>query len=370
MSTKKTSVTVLGIAATYVGTVIGAGYASGQEILQYFVFFGVNGIWSILLCGILFFGLGYFAIVLGRKLRTSQYQKIISPFKSKLPQHFSDIMIMFSLLGTFVIMIAGNSANFAKQFGLPLAVGGIVLAALCVVNLYFGLRGLVFMQTMLVPVMIVTAIGVSIYSIINPIDSSATEVVVNSSPIIQNWFMAAVLYVSFNVQLAIAVLVPMGNEGRATGKTLFLGTLLGGLLLAAGAFTEYFALISNASVVGTSVLPMVDLAGRIGPTMQLIYTVILFFGLYSTALSCFFGAYERISFIPMAAKLGRMPLLIIIAVVAFIASFVGFTKLVGYLYPLLGYGGIIIMALMTAMFYKVIIRKQPVAVAEQESSPS
>ena len=46
----------LGIAATFIGTTIGAGYASGQEILQYFVSFGIlGGMGALAIAGALFF---------------------------------------------------------------------------------------------------------------------------------------------------------------------------------------------------------------------------------------------------------------------------------------------------------------------------
>ena len=45
-------------AATYVGTVVGAGFASGQEVLQFFGLLGPSGPLGILLAvaGVLVFG--------------------------------------------------------------------------------------------------------------------------------------------------------------------------------------------------------------------------------------------------------------------------------------------------------------------------
>jgi len=34
------------VAATYIGTVVGAGFASGQEMLQFFAVFGLKGFWD------------------------------------------------------------------------------------------------------------------------------------------------------------------------------------------------------------------------------------------------------------------------------------------------------------------------------------
>ena len=45
---------MLHIRLTYLGEVIGAGFASGKELLQYFVSFSQHGIWRIALASVLF----------------------------------------------------------------------------------------------------------------------------------------------------------------------------------------------------------------------------------------------------------------------------------------------------------------------------
>ena len=42
------------IAGAYVGTVVGAGFASGQEVLQFFTYFGLKSILAIALATLLF----------------------------------------------------------------------------------------------------------------------------------------------------------------------------------------------------------------------------------------------------------------------------------------------------------------------------
>ena len=45
---------VLQIAAVYVGTIVGAGFATGQEIVEFFSRFGFIGLIGILMSGYLF----------------------------------------------------------------------------------------------------------------------------------------------------------------------------------------------------------------------------------------------------------------------------------------------------------------------------
>ena len=44
---------VLRVAFAFVGVVVGAGFATGQEIMQYFVAFGINGVWGAVLSAVI-----------------------------------------------------------------------------------------------------------------------------------------------------------------------------------------------------------------------------------------------------------------------------------------------------------------------------
>lgn len=106
------------------------------------------------------------------------------------------------------------------------------------------------------------------------------------------------------------------------------------------------ALTANAPVVGRAELPMVELAGRIAPWAKAVYTVVLLLAQLTTAVSCLYGLVERGG---KVAGLSRMPawlLGLIMAVAAVLLSPVGFSSLVGTVYPMLGYAGILIIVLM------------------------
>ena len=349
---KKSVLGTLAIASTYVGTVIGAGYASGQEILQYFSFFREKGVWGIGIATILFFIFGYFPVYLGNKLDTDDYVSVINPTKSALPKYFVDILITLSLFGTLTIMLAGAGTTLNEQFNIPIMAGSILMGVLLILNTFMGLEGIVKVLSAIVPFMIIGALFISLYAILNPIDTDTTgELVINSSPLLKNWYMAAVLYVSFNVQLAIAVLVPLGKTIKDK-NIMFNGILFGSIVLGVCAFALYYALEKNIYLIGTASLPMVVLAGQISEPVQMVYSFILILGLYSTAISCFFGSFMRFQKIGYLKNVSPKFIIFMTALIGLIASSVGFTDLVGTVYPLLGYGGIVIMILIVASVVK------------------
>ncbi len=59
---------------TYIGTVVGAGFASGQEIMQFFTVYGIGGIWGIVVVLFLFGWLGTRMMVMGARLKARSYE--------------------------------------------------------------------------------------------------------------------------------------------------------------------------------------------------------------------------------------------------------------------------------------------------------
>lgn len=345
--TDTSKVTAFGMAATFIGTIIGAGFASGNEVLQYFVSWGWWGTGSIILATAGFFLFGLVSLQLGYKLKTDEYAEAINPTKNPLPKLYCDIMITITLFGTFIIMVAGAGGLVTKLFDIPPLVGSIGVGILVVLNLLWGIEGLVRVQEFMVPILIIGAILVGLWFVINPLPggNEGTYEVISSSYLQQHWIINGILYVAFNFQLAIAVLVPLGNHAK-NKQAILPGILAGAIGLGAGALMVYGAMMLNAAVVGQDPYPMVELAGNIHPSMRYIYSVLLFFGLYSTAISCFYGTVTRLSYIPALKGVNNIVLMAIISLVGVLLSQFGFSDLVGQVYPILGFGGLVVMAIM------------------------
>lgn len=359
--------TAFGIASTYVGTIIGAGYASGQEILQFFNAFREKGLIGIVVATLLFIVAGYVPMMVGKRLNSGDYNQVISVGKTNLAKIFSDIVITFTLFSTLTIMIAASGTTFMQTFGWPLIAGGIIMCVLLMVSLFAGLDGIVKALSAVVPVMVVGAFVTAFYFIINPVPVAdpTKEIIVNSSPLIKHWSLSGLLYVTFNYVVAIAVNISLGQQARST-KDIRNGALAGGLILGFCAFALYMALGKNLHIIGTSDLPIVDLVNTISPTFGSFYSIILFAGLYSTAISCFFGVYQRFIQLPALSKLSNNTIIVLITVVSLAASMLGFSNLIGYVYPGIGYAGIIILGITIYKYSKTEKMAEEDAVVLQE----
>ncbi|MCX7747768.1 MAG: hypothetical protein N2645_12910 [Clostridia bacterium] len=344
-------ISTLKIAATYIGTIVGAGFASGQEILQFFAVFGNNGIWGLAVVSLLFIVFGYIIMVLGLKLHSESHLKIIKYSGGRFIGSIIDFIITFFLFGALTAMIAGAGALVEQQFHIPRIWGNLFMGTITALTVLTGLNGVINSISAVVPFLIVSAIGISIASVlVSPGGADIMPVAANeASALIKNWFWAAILYTSYNIVLAISVLGPLGLTA-GNRKTIRNGAVLGGLGLGVAALAIFFALEGNINEVRGIEVPMIFIASRISFVMQILYAVVLLAEIYTTAVGSLYGFSARITDIK---KINTKYLVIGSTLLAFAASQLGFSNLVRYLYPVVGYGGIVLLAALLYSIYKL-----------------
>lgn len=330
----KKRITVMKVAGTYIGTVVGAGFASGQEILQFFVVFGKKGLWGLLVVTFLFIFFGYIVMELGYKLKASNHLPIVRKTGGRILGVFSDAVITFFLFGALTAMIAGSGALFSQEFNLHPLIGSMFMALISIVTVMGGFQGTIDSISFVVPFLILAAIGVSIASIfISPVTTAAKEL--PRSGFLRNWLWSAILYTSYNSVTAISILGPLGYR---TGNinTLRKGAILGGLGLGLGGLAIFTALYANAAAVQNLEVPMIFVAGRISPFIKVLYAIVLLAEIYTTAVSDLYGFTARIC----QTEKNKAFVIIISTCAAFLLSLAGFSNLVRYLYPAVGYCGV------------------------------
>ena len=84
---------------------------------------------------------------------------------------------------------------------------------------------------------------------------------------------------------------------------------------------------------------MIEIASKISPVFKLLFAVVLFAEVYTTAVGNLYGFVRR-----MKLKLPKIWTIIIPTALALVVSQLGFSNMVRYLYPAVGYGGILFFA--------------------------
>ncbi len=322
----------LRVAATYIGAVMGAGFASGQEIVQFFIVYREKGILGILMAGGLFALLGFGALMIIKQHRINSYQELFLILLGRRLGAVCEILITVFLFAGLVIMLAGSGAVFQEYFGLAPTLG-ILLTSLAVwIALASKGEGVMWINTVLIPLKLLICVAVSfaVLSAVPPQVDAVSSLRVPSRP----WFISAVLYVSFNMTFALVVLASLGREIRGNVA----GGALGGIGLGIFALAIGLALFRYYPAVGGYQVPMVHIAFRVSPQMGIFYLLVLWFAMITAAVG------NAFSFIKRVTRLSAVPYqaasLAALGAAVPLAHF-QFSSLVAVVYPLFGYIGLL-----------------------------
>jgi uncharacterized membrane protein YkvI len=335
----------LKLAATYIGTVVGAGFASGQEVLHFFTSFGIKGFSGLIIATVLFIIFGYISMISGYELKARSHLRIIMHAGGKYLGTFIDYVITFFLFGSMTAMIAGAGALVRQQFGISPLWGNLAMVILTVLTVLTGTTGVINSISFVVPFLMTAAVGVSLAAIfIAPREFTALPVsyALIGADLVRSWWWAAILYVSYNMVVAVSVLGPLGNSA-AGRKQIRNGAVLGGLGLGLGATSIYFSMLKYYEYVRLLEIPMAVIAGRISYIVQVAYIIILLAEVYTTSVGSLYGFTARVT-----DGNGKKAVTVTIGItlLAFAASQFGFSNLVRYLYPVVGYAGILLLGIL------------------------
>lgn len=318
------------IAFTYIGTVVGAGFASGREIIEFFVQYGIQGFIGILVATVLFIWAGTRIMLIAHKINAYSYQDISQYlFGKKAGMIFNGILLTI-LLGTTSVMIAATGAIFHESFRLPAQLG-IWLSMCCI---YFvtikGLNAIYSVNSLFVPMLI--AFTVIVFFFHQPWnDNNLLLTAVESS---HSWFWVSspIYYVSLNLALTQSVLVPIGRE-TSDKQTIIWGGVLGGLGIGFLLVLAYSSMAGHIPTIFEVEMPMIFLLTDMGKGFALLFALLVYAEIFSSLVANVFGLVEQ-----MKRIFRGSPHLISLAILAgsYLISFVGFGSLLSILYPLFG----------------------------------
>lgn len=346
---------VLKIGSAFIGIIVGAGFASGQEILQYFTSFGHLGTLAAVLSTALFAYFGMILTRLGSRMQTVSHKDVIYRISGRWLGLIVDAVIIFTLFGVGVVMIAGAGSVLNQQFNLPSYVGSVLLVILVIITVMLNVEKVVAIIGSITPFLIFTVIVIGVYSLMT-MDASFNELnpIAQANPTtLPNWFISAINYVSFNIAVGAAMSLVMGGAEK-NEKTAALGGLIGGLGLGLLIVLSHLAIFSKVDVVAAYDMPMLKIVDDISPVLAILMSFILFGMIFNTGVSMFYAFIAR--FFEMNTKSSNIAI-VITTVIGFGLSFVGFTELVAFFYNLIGYLGIVLMLVLVAAAVR--IRKNP-----------
>ncbi|MBR4406690.1 MAG: hypothetical protein IKT27_00035 [Clostridia bacterium] len=321
-----------------VGSIIGAGFASGRELSLFFAEFGYNSLYFLPIVFILFYYCFKFFLTLGAE---NQFQNVFDINKKTNSSAFFNIAIFAIFLIYGSAMFSGAVEVLANNFiDVPVVcfVVFVFLLAYCVLR--FGLGGLVKINAVAIPIIIILLIIYAVYSTINPI--TQLDYIPNSE---QAYILpvSIVIYVFANILLSYFILVQAGQG--LTKKEIQKSSLIASLIICFAILICIICLIENGAVVMDASMPFVVLTLRLGDPFPLIFMAVLFLGIITSLFSCLHTLNSPFA---KSNKKTAFKLCVIVALI----SLIGFQTIVNYCYPVIGlFGVIVVFRLIKATFF-------------------
>ncbi|RYL95836.1 transporter [Sporolactobacillus sp. THM7-4] len=321
----KKMVSILQIAATFIGTVVGAGFASGREIIQFFTQYQGYGTIGAALSGILMTWAGMKMMVYARRIDAYSFNELVSYIFGERLGTIIQALVFFINFGITGVMLAGAGAVFHEQLGWHRQLGILLAVVIGFLFLLKGVRGLLWINTLVVPMLI--AFVLIIFFGREPAESI---------PVTEGgfyWIFSAVGYAAFNLLTALVVLVPLAKEIKDE-SVIRLGAMIGGLGLTLLLFIAHFLMLGDAGVAQLE-MPMAEIVKYFGTMMHSAFVVIIFGEILTTFIGNIFGLARQLhSTFPAITGLRRAMLFLISG--AFLVSQIGYGSLIHTLYPLYG----------------------------------
>ncbi|SDI99890.1 YkvI family membrane protein [Natribacillus halophilus] len=336
----KTNRIAIAIAFGYISFIIGAGYASGQEILQFFANYGVWSYFAALLAGLIITFFITQTSKLGYVIQTESYQIALGRLLGNKIAYVFDYILIFFLYGLSVIMIAGTGSALYDGFAVPTWIGSLITIILLFIFLQFDFTRIVKILGSITPFLIIVVFIIAGYNVLNPtipLSEVSQYTDINRAP--SGWWVwDAINYAGLVIANSFAFFIIIGatNENYAVSKR---APLFGGLLFTLLLVLMTAGLVANLEVANNVDIPTFFLAEQIHPAVRLLMAAIMVGVLFNAVIGVLFPFVKR--FTKVYSKEYKI-MMAISLIVAYIISFVGFIDLVNFFYPIFGYIGIVL----------------------------
>ena len=224
--------TIAKVSFVIIGSLIGAGFASGKEIYTFFGSYGLQAIAGIILSTVLTGIIIAKVLQLLKNHSISNYQDFLECITRKkrdsLVTRILNIIIKIFLLISFYVMVSGFSSYFHQEFGIPILIGSSIMALFSFFIFSKDIQGVVKANTFLVPILMVLILLLG-FKTVTP--NIVEKIQAMEIPHITNWITSAILYSSYNSILLIPILIPLKKyiqkRNHILGISLFCTIVIG-----------------------------------------------------------------------------------------------------------------------------------------------
>ena len=323
------------ISFVIIGTIIGAGFISGQEIYLFFNKFGTYGLIGIIIAGILIGMTIEKTCILIKEKNINNYKEFIEnsiPIKNKYIKLVLNNSINLFLLISFFIMEAAFNAYFMQEFQIPIWITGIFNAIICYLVFIKNIKAIIKINEILMPIILLLILFLSLKIenniLLQPIEYND----------INNLILAifnGIIYASYNSILLIPILITL-NKYLTGKKQIKIIKYICVFIIISFAILMYI-LINPFCKIEQIEIPIMYIANSLGSVYHYIYGVVLIIAIFTAVISVGYGFLKNVT----QKERDYRKLAMGIGIASIPISYIGFANLVELLYPIIGIFGII-----------------------------
>lgn len=315
-----------------IGTFVGAGFASGKEIFNFFTIYGYYGIISIIIFSFLLFCLIYKCLKIKSILKFNNYNEFIFYLENKYKffnHKFFLFIINIFLASSFYIMISAYSSLFSYQFSISKGLTIFLCVFICFIIFYKkNIRFIYKINSILMPVLILFMVLLCLLNInFNNIDF----IYLNNNFNFLIPLFSGFLYFSYNSLLLIPIIFDLKtiNGNKIFFKVSFIFTLI---IFVITFFTNLL-LLSFYNFIYNIELPILYISNSSFKIFSYLYFFVVLSAIFTTMISSGF------SFVSNLKSNKRNMKLIIFLFFSFLFCIFSFSDLINLFYPIFGFIG-------------------------------
>ena len=330
--------TVIKIAGAYVAWVMGSGFATGQEILQFFTSYGYTSVILIVmnLAGFLLIGPmilqagfengdeSHFQYFCGRRLGT-----------------FYDWFLPVSMFAGMVILISGAGATLQEYYGLNHYVGALIMAAAALTAYIAGFQRFIRVVSFIGPAIIAFVVVIGTVTLFRdwgglanvndyPLEMEAKQ------PVAFPW-LSGLLYISYNLSGGSKYYSALGRSANTAREAVW-GAVIGTIALMAAIMLMNGAMLTDIGQTAVQDVPTLYLTKKISYSLGAVFSIILIMGIFSSCSAMLWTVSEK--FVKQGTAKSRI-FAACVCLAAFLLGLLPFAALVGRIYTVLGYIGLL-----------------------------
>ena len=327
-------------AGAFVAWVIGAGFATGQEILQFFTSYGLMSYAVVLLTLACFVALGCVMLTTGYEHRQEEHFDYCRCYCGKWLGAFYSWFVPASLVLLMPVLVAAAGASLNQYFGLWRWVGSALMALMVLGAYLVGFEKLVRIVSLTGPVIILFTLTVGTITVVRDFGNFSAVAgyasVLSAAKAAPNWVLSTLLYLPLTFCCGSAYYNDLGRsaDNHAAAKW---GSVAGAVAVVGAIAIMNTAILLNAGDASSLAVPTLYLARKLFYLLGAAFAVVLFLGVFSCCSAMMWTICNRL---PTAGTSKDRYAAAAVSAAAFLLGLLPFARLVATIYPFIGFLGL------------------------------